>query len=341
MGMTKDVQHFLDNPNELDLHDPETMSALMKEAGATAAEPVKAEPEKTETTEPAKAAEPEPKPEPIAEPVKPEDPKGVLAPDGKSIIPYKVLSDERTARQTANEALDEMSRQVVALTKRLEAVESGKADPGATDTSAVDDLDAQIAALEEEAPALAETMRRITQSTRDHAAKLEQRLADMENERDSEAKAMSEKVNANVNAAIDANPTLVEWRANDAERWESAKAIDSVLKTKPQWADRPFADRFEKVVQMVRAEFGDASPEVKPEKPSAPKAGNAAAIKQAAEEKLKDASPTVTTLSDVPGGAKPEQTEDEQIENISILQLGAQFEKMTPQQQANYLARFQ
>jgi len=336
------LQEVMDNPALVDSLDAEQHAALMREiAGespeaAPATEPkadeaaaTDAASEATETS----AAEPKvEKQEAVAEEPKP---TAILAPDGKSTIPYSVLQGERQARQAAEQATNRMGEQLAEMQERLKTLEAGDTPKAAKEA---DDLRAEIAALADEAPALAPLHTKLV----DRIEATEKKQAERDAADEEAREQARQRVIAEVNTNIDNNVALRTWKAERQDLFEEATAFDEVLAQQPQWQGKPMAERFAHVVNLMVANHegeailpAGATPKADPA--PEPKKPDAAAIVKAAEAKLAKATPTVTTLSDLPAGAAPEQSEKEQLENMSITQVAARFEKMSPDQQQAYL----
>lgn len=62
-----------------------------------------------------------------------------------------------------------------------------------------------------------------------------------------------------VNTAKNNNPMLVHWEGSDPLAWDEALRQDEILRTHPDWATKPYAERFIEVVRRVRAIMPEAS----------------------------------------------------------------------------------
>ncbi|HQR20114.1 MAG TPA: hypothetical protein PKV98_04570 [Burkholderiaceae bacterium] len=347
------LDHFISNPNDVaNLTEAEAL-ALLKEAGgdvpvdpdapkaAPAAEPAKAEPAVEPVKEEPKQ-EPKPEPTPAAKADEPaKEGTAVLAPDGKSLIPYAVLQRERQRAAAAEGTVSELTNLVDSLTERVKSLEAG-GKPATQDQK--DEIAADIDRLREEAPDVADALAKINDRINARFEELGKKTAEVEKaQEETEAQAL-ERIGREVQAAIDSNPALVHWRENNPELYEEAKAFDNTLRAQAVWADRPYSERFDKVVELVVAMHDksvlppsavkdEPKEDVKPSAKLTPEQ-----IKAQALAKLNEAAPPVTTITDIPGGKPAEQTENERIDNMTVTQLAAKFESMTPQQQQAYLA---
>jgi hypothetical protein len=357
----RNLDHYISNPQDLDPTDAATVARLMQEAGGTmptdkpdpdapkgdaakaddaakgAGDGKAADPPKEGDDKPGTDAKPDAK----ADDSKAEDGKGqaVLAPDGKSHIPYSVLKSEREGRAAAESATRDLAATVENLTAQLAALKAGKPADDADGNKTADEIEAEIEKIAAEAPALADSMRALIKAPLDAVRKLEEQVKSLSDDRAKEVTAEADAVNAEVQKAIDNNPNLVAWRTSeDTALWEEAKAVDTMLRSLPAWADKTFDQRFARVVELVAANHPGEDIVVKPaasepskEKPSAPAKPSQAEIEAAAARKLAaTGAPKVATLTDMPAGAAPEQSESDKLENMSMLQLHAKFEGMTP-----------
>lgn len=251
-------------------------------------------------------------------------PQGVLTRDGKHVIPYNVLENERAARARAEAAIDALNRQ-------LDELKAG-GDAQAEGANAVQITDDELTELEDISPEIAKVIK--AQMT-----KIEQitgELVHLKGEQDRQRREREQQAQDEVEAAIAANTSLSEWRKAafreenpDPAMWKRALAVDEMLRSDPAWADKSFAERFAKVTEVVSAMTGAP----------APKKETHTDLKRAAEERLQGASTVPTSLSDIPGGAPPAQSDIETLENASAVALGQKFASMSPDQMESYLAR--
>jgi hypothetical protein len=320
---------------ELSGNDGETQTPATDTAAA-------ASPGQGAATDAAKATEGTPAPNGEKTEAKQESepkPDGVATRDGKHIIPYNVLQGERERAREASERAQALEAQVAALTAQLagKPAESAKADDVADAADAATMTDEQLAELEKDFPTVAAAIR-VSQA---HISKLEERLSKVTT-RDEQRTAQEERTVAEqVQDAIDANPKLAHVQANDPETWELAKQYDAVLRDRPQWAGKSFADRFAKVVSLVEADIGAIEvPNEGGKQPAdqAPKPQGKSA-KEIAAEKLAAAAAasSPTSLSDFRGGTPPASDDREELSNMSSIQLADKFAKMTPDKVMEYL----
>lgn len=278
--------------------------------GVAAAEEEKKD-ETAEEAKPATDAEPAAKPE------------GILAKDGKNVIPYSQLENARQRAATA-EALAKAQAQELATLRA--AREKPVAAPDAEMLT-----EEELSALEADSPTLAKTLR----AQQSAIQTLRNELTDVVQVQRNRATSEAEEVRSEIQTAIDANSTLAGWQTSeDQTTWNMASAFDKTLRAMPQYANISFEDRFKVVVKMTQDALG-----VEPEALSQEVSLTPAQIKAAATAKLaavKKAKKPVT-LSDIPGGAPPAVDERQKVEEMSSVALGNQFLGMTREQMDEYL----
>ena len=262
-------------------------------------------------------------------------PEGVLAKDGKTVIPFAVLTSARE-RAKAAESLAEKQAQEI---ERLKAEKAGKTTAQAEEAAVLSDE--ELAALAEDSPTLAKilkaqqgTITRLNEKINAVTTKTEQH----------EVEARTEAANA-VQEAIDANPILAAWQVDeDQSRWNEAARMDRALRESPSWSGKSFNERFVKVVELTKAIFGEAveppKQDVKDVKVDKQPSPTEAEIKAAAEAKLaaKSKAALPVSLSQIPGGTPPAVDERERVEQMSVQELGSKLLGMTKEQQEAYLA---
>lgn len=309
---------------------PEDMEELIKQLGGDTSD-INTEP----TEEPEEDEKPE-APEASTE-AQEEEEAPILSADGKHAIPYTVLKQEREARRAAAEQAAELQREAARLQEELQALKQAKQEGIATPTETYDPNDPEIQALESEFPEIARANRaaraeieRLRQEMQARDARIEAMAGQWEREQQAKQQAAMEEIQA----AIDANPTLRYLRSEDGDQrmWEAAVAIDQELQNRPAWASKPIAERFAKVVERLEEDFGPVSV---PGKYVAGKPAPAKPVKAKPEEK-EDL--TINTLSDIRGGSSPE-SDDLNLSSASALDIQSMLQRMTPKQQEEWLAR--
>lgn len=346
----KNLQYYLDHPEEMptDVKEIERLTRESHEDAMTqgqkpldvevfagkpdttdAAGGVKAEEAKDKVeAKPAAKGEEKPVVKAEAAPVeKPEEakPEGVLAKDGKHVIPYSQLESARQRAATAEELAREQAARIAALEAKSKPVEGAQTDMLTEE---------ELAVLEADSPTLAKTLRGQQAMIR----RLSETVQGLAEQREAEVEKTEAEIATEIQSAIDANPTLAGWQtAEDQSMWDRAAKFDQVLRADPLYANKPFADRFAKVVEMTNAAVG-AEESPKEETPAVvPKPED---VKAQAEAKLKAAAKAAkpTSLSQIPGGAPPAVDEKEKLEQMSPTAMGQLFLSMTPEQREAYLS---
>jgi len=336
---------------ELDLNttDPEQLVKVFEQLENGESPEVK-EPDKTEpeATEPeAQQAEPDPaeKQDQQAEEKQAElneqDAAGVATKDGKHVIPYSVLKSERERASKAEQLAKEMQDRLAALEAQIQQQASQGAKPDGESARTGDPAIAVSEPSQEDLEALKEdfpTVYKAVMASMAAAKALESKLKPVE-DRVQQVEAERERTMADqVQDAIDATPKLAHIQASNRDAFELAKQFDATLRTQSAWAEKPLADRFSKVVEMVEAALGPIDLPGAPTKPSQPSAED---LKKAAQAKAAQAAKAgrtevPTSLSEFPVGQPAAQDEREAAEQMTALQLAEKFSSMTPDQMDAY-----
>lgn len=266
------------------------------------------------------------------------DPAGVATKDGKHVIPYSVLKSERDRASRAEQLANEMKERVAALEAQVQQTSQGAkpgesartnpAEPNASDLSPED-----LEALKEDFP----TIYKAVTAAMANVKALEAKLKPVE-ENVQQAEADRQRTVAEqVQDAIDSVPKLAHLQSSDKEAFDMAKQFDATLRGQKAWAEKPLAERFTKVVEMVEAALGPINVPGMTPPPSQPSAED---LKKAAQAKAaaaaKSAASVPTSLSEFPAGQPPAQDERQAAESLSVLQLADKFASMTPDQMDAY-----
>ena len=267
------------------------------------------------------------------------EPEGVATKDGKHVIPYSVLKNERDRASRAEQLATEMSERVKTLeamvqsgnegAKPGESARTDQPQPAASDLSNED-----LEALKEDFP----TVYKAVMASMAAAERLKQQLEPVqETVRNAEADAKQSAQEA-VQDAIDAVPKLAHIQASNKEAFELAKSFDATLRTQSAWAQKPLPERFAKVTEMVEAALGPINVPGQPGPDSQPSAEDLRKAAQAAAAKAAKAgrSDVPTSLSEFPVGQHAAQDEREEAENLTALQLADKFSSMTNDQMDAY-----
>jgi hypothetical protein len=268
---------------------------------------------------------------------------GVLAKDGKHVLPYSVLQAERDARAA-------LTGQVRELTDAVTKLQSGKSADTTQASALAASLRENLEELKSASPELADTLSKVLTVVDAQDAKLKALEAQGQRfdarERNEQAEAQRE-----VRAAIDGNPKLLYSEQHDTATFNRLAAQDAILRNDPANADLSFSERFDMAIKMVEAAHGEikvpdeflskeaiaqreaqtaeaaakvkaeADAKAKAEAEAKAKAGlsgqDAEALAKAALAKVAN---TSLTLTDIPGGKSP-TTDDSSVVNKSADQL--------------------
>ena len=248
------------------------------------------------------------------------DVAGVLAKDGKNMLPFSVLQGTREEKAR-------LEQLVAAQTAEIERLKGGGdvASPGTMgeeggEQSAAELSAEDLAAIEAEFPALGKLLR-AQQDTIDR----------LSGEQAARASERAQQVAIEVQAIIDTKPKLAHLQATNPEAWADLVEIDNRMGASPKWANKPMAERFDAVIKVYEAENGAiAMPH--------DAANQDVDITQITKRKSASAHRGPTTLSDLPGGAVAPIDELASIEQASAIELTRRFEDMTPEQLERFIA---
>lgn len=267
------------------------------------------------------SGDPEVTGEDLKDPDPPKDepkPQGVLAKDGKHVLPFSVLENTRAK----NLELQELARQ------QAEEIERLKAGKDANPDNAELFSEEMLTALEEEGPAMAA----IAKTMRAQQEAIQKLTAEAEARRNAAEQAEQKKAATTVQEAIDANAALAEWQSAQSDspeaqaRWEHALKVDSMLRELPAWSNKPMSERFAEVQLRVQRDFGDEV--TNPSADQSKSAGKPASKTAAPSRRDRDDGPM--TLSDLPGGIAPDSGSNYDAMDTSALAIA--MEKMSQAQ---------
>lgn len=269
---------------------------------------------------------------------------GVATKDGKHVIPYSVLQSEREQKTRATQLAQEMADRVRTLEAALAASANG-ANPGAAARAAEAATaqapamsDADLEALKEDFP----TVYKALQASMARSDALEAQLREQAGFKQEIEAASQRDVQDTVQEAIDSHPKLAHIQANDQAAFMLAQQFDETLKAHPAWADKPMAERFAKVIEMVEQTNGAITVpggQPKPQQQTTNAADLKVAAKAAAAAQATAGKTNVpTSLSEFPVGDPPAQSETQALEQMSTFQIAAKLSRMTAEQQDAYFA---
>lgn len=323
---------------EIDLNslgdDPEKLMAAFQhlDSGADLPDPVGTT---AQDPAPEKKVEPEPQkaPEQTTQNQKQQaaEPEGVATKDGKHVIPYSVLKSERERANRAEQLAREAQERLDALEKAAAGAKNGEGarTEQQTELPEVVDLSPEdLASLKEDFPTVYKALMATQAATKAVEARLSKPVEEIQAER-------QRTVVESVQDAIDSVPKMAHIQATDKATFELAKQFDATLRALPAWADKPLAERFAKVVEMVEATNGAIELPTSQKQPS-PGEMKAAALALAKQSAKKTGTSVPTSLSDFPAGDPPVQSNEDEMEKLTPMQLAEKFSRMTPDQMDAY-----
>ena len=287
--------------------DPAVLEELLKQMEGAESEGT-VEVEQVVAEEPAQVATDQDKTEETADSTK--EAEGILSANGKHVLPYDVLKQERAEKAALKAELE-------AARKAVEDLRNGGAVGKQSLAEFTGMTEEELAELQEYFPDQYDGFVAALQKANEAEAKLSQYEA-AERQRQEQ---INREIAMTVQEHIDNNPLLREFQ-KDPAKWEVCKNIDNSLRNDPETASLTMQERFERVAKSVAQLYGIKTESEAP-KPEVKKA--------------EVAKPKVNSLSDLPAGSSPEASELEKLEDMSAAELGAMFLKMTPDQQVQYL----
>jgi len=316
--LTEDEEEALKNP-PVESDELETTS---EEPKVETKEPSPPEPGKEE--EPKPAGEPEPKPvvEPLPPPI-----DGILTKDGKNVIPFNVLEQERAKRQQLEAELAELKKPKVAVAEpKLEATPQPKAGPGDVD-SILKDLGIDVTTLAAKAYESQDNMAEVLKTMLATGIQIARKTAHEEGEQS----ATGVLYEAKINQLKAANP----WMTPVLERVAREFAIDE-LAVKPAKSIDDFIAAAEVGIAKVKELTSAGRPAFDPE----------AERKKIREEETKNImakfniKPSkVTTLSGVRNVNPEVLNKFVELDQLNGLEYEDAFASLTQQEREAYLRR--
>lgn len=344
----KSLDYYIQHPAEMPT-DPQVLEKLFEQQQAGNGGEGGDDPTKVEGKDAGEPKGDEPKGDKAAgEPAAPADEKidGVQTKDGKHIIPYsemeRRLQDvrdsaeaEAAARKEAEEYAKQLESQLAQAKERIEAAAKGEAPKSDEPLSA--ELPKELMdTLESEFPTIA-------QAVKGQQAALARAIDVMKSMETRVGQAEQHRANdeaAEVQDLIVQVPDLAKWQKEAPYLFERAQKIEGtiladkkLMEAKPELLKDDVA-RYKEVVNRVRAEIG-----LPPVSESASQ-GKEKSEQEKADEIVSGATPaTPRSLSDMPAGKAPSNSQSESLENLSAHEIGTRFLNMTPEQIQAQLAR--
>lgn len=231
----KTLEYYIDHPDELTDAEAERLEGI---GGTEVAETLGEYPPKLAEVAEVSVEQPTEKAESEVE-VKADtvEPDGVESRDGKHVIPYWRLADaEAKAR---------------ALAAKLAEYEAAAKTPDVPDLTEITEEDLQQ--FEGVFPAIGKAVKASHTEVRELRGLVKTLLS----ERETEQQARLDAIRQEAGEARDANPKLSWLYQHDKAGYERAADIDIMLRSAPEWAGKPFSERFEKVVSGYEALHGE------------------------------------------------------------------------------------
>ena len=169
--------------------------------------------------------------------------KVVMSKDGKNVIPYEVLAQQREETKRLREE-NEQLRAVAAERDKL-AARLEKEGISLTDDQIADLSPEQLEELAEDYPGIAPVIKMLS--------------AKLNAIESTSRQSQSTPATNPVEAALNAVPDLVAWKDGDEDRFSFAVTVDQKLQSDPAWKDKPLNERFAEAAKRTRAAFGDAA----------------------------------------------------------------------------------
>jgi hypothetical protein len=328
------LEQIVTDIDRLDANNPQDMESLIQAISGGSVDPLEATPAPKAT--PAEKAEPEPLvTEAKAEPAVPaiEDKAPVATRDGKHTIPYSVLEAARAAKdkleadvRSEREQREALAKQLEEKLARIKELEAGTGAGQEADAAEAYDLKADLEAIAEEAPYLSGGLGKLV--ARVEAAEKAASTVQKPSEKQADDKPI---LPPEVRDAIDAVPVLAHWEASNAQLFAAATEVDNRLRARPEWGNKPMKERFEQVVKIMAAEYGDS---ILP-----PTGSDTTTPKPAAKTLPNAADVGINTLSDLPGGTPTSQSALQDMEAASASALANRLTSMGPSDIVRFVTR--
>lgn len=249
--------------------------------------------------------------------------KGILAKDGKHVIPYDVLEAERAEKQRITQRYEQ---QLAEEQRKIDLLTSQIKQAGMTPDPLPEDArisDEQIAKIREDYPEMADAL---TLMARKYDY-LQSQIQEAQPQQQTE-----DQDNSAGAAALSSVPDLVEWNQSDPDKFAVAAHIDEKLQNDPAWKGKPMTERFAEAARRTRIAFGEA-PEQEPDVASVQgevAQQQAKAALQQAQQKIQQAESSAMPASPSDLGSSVETTDLlTQIANATPAQLQEIMDKMS------------
>lgn len=274
-------------------------------------------------------------------------PEGILAKDGKHVLPYSVLENTRAAKA-------ELDSRVAALEGELKALKEG--DPNAARQEELQkDIDELQKLAEQVQEDYGEDMGAVMATIIKKTVGLTERNAALEKQIQEAAAARNESPpddgdeRRQIQEAIDANPVVAEWQSRGDNTWYK-RAVDTynqALENNAEFAGLTVAERFERLPDMVGVIYGK-DPELKAASTPKQEGKTPDETQGKADRKSKDANADKAkgeenervpfSSSDIGGSADP-GGKFGPLDDMSAAAMTSHFQNMDPKQLEAFLSR--
>lgn len=254
-------------------------------------------------------------------------PDGVLAKDGKNVIPYSALEEVRSeleALKTQNAELKQLLEGNKDLEDKFD--EAAAADQEAGNTQATDEL---LADLEEDYPGITSKLGpAILGPLQAKLDRLDELIKEKESRDEDNAKSTAQQEYDEAVAKLDSR---YGETIQDDKFWEWFDKQPSYIKAaETSGVPEHFADVLKSY--HAQAEQPDAGGKPSPSKDEV--SDKVAKAKASAKDK-----PTVNSLSDIPGGNNPAEDENTALANMTPMELANKFANLSPDEIESRIAR--
>jgi hypothetical protein len=306
-ALSQEDKDLLIANGELSIKDP-------AEDTAKADDPAKDPDPAKDDTDPAKKA-----PDPDPADVKPD---GILAKDGKNIIPYDRLVEAQTEAATLRQQTADQQKLIDELKKAVAKDE----DNGGTEAQ-----DAVMAELKEGYPDLAKLLEPVITNLVERGVKAT--VSNLQEKFETTIKPLKESVDR---TAADEHFEAIREKHSDFDDLMDSKVVDAWIEKQPAFLRGTYqqvmkAGNTQEVIELVQA-YKDANPAPKPADTAKP-APTVDVVKEAkgiVDKATKDTAPA--SMSDIPAGGGAVVDENAAYADLSGAQALQKFEGKTPAQ---------
>jgi len=237
------------------------------------------------------------------------EPDGILTKDGKHVISYDVLKNERFQRQEAERKYQELQAEL----------ERTKTVPTVVESVFAKMTPEEIADMQEYFPERYAAF----QAQEQQLSALAQQNAEYQRIEQQRQLEMHRQLQMTVQEHVDANPVLSHWKLNNPEAWDYAVKQDEMLQVNPMTKDMPMPERFAKAAELAMQIYGNPVESAKP-----------------APTKSQNAAMPFNSLSDLKGGEPVADNTLSSLEKMSTAQIANMMAGKTADQIAKMMNQF-